>query len=204
MPSTVYDIRMMLWDQSYQRWISEELFSFGWFFNIIFLALLYTVWILVVDKKRLREILLFGALMAVVGGFVDVVGVSIGLWEYRTRLLPFSPALFPFDYTVIPIFFMLALQYTSTWRNYFIGSALATAAFSFIVLPVYVAVGITQHHNFNYVISFILTYTTGIVVKFVYDWITKVELQTAPDKRHNIFLKARPAQKPLLERRKEK
>jgi len=122
---------MEFWKQSYQRWSTQEIFSFAWFFNIAFMVILYVIWAMVVDKQKLRELLLFGSFVAVSATFIDIVAVSIGLWEYKVRLFPINPAPFPFDFTVVPILNMLVLQYTSSWRNYLIGSLLASSDFFF-------------------------------------------------------------------------
>ena len=97
----LYNIHMEFWKQSYQRWSTQELFSFAWFFNIAFMIMLYVIWAKLVDKRKLRALLLFGSFVAVSGTFIDIIAVSTGLWEYKVRLFPISPAPFPFDYTVV-------------------------------------------------------------------------------------------------------
>lgn len=133
MQRTLYDIRMEYWQNSFQHWISKEVLSFSWFFMIAFLIIFYAVWIRLADKRRLKDLLLFGSLISVVAAFIDIVGVTTGLWQYTTRIVPFSPALFPFDYTIIPILYMLVLQYTNSWRNYLIGSLLASVLNCFVI-----------------------------------------------------------------------
>lgn len=140
-----------------------------------FLIISYIVWIKLVDKRRLKEILLFGSFVAVAAGFIDLVGVTAGLWEHDTRLFPFSPSLFPFDYTIVPILYMLVIQYTSSWRNYLIGSLLVAAFNSFVINPVYVMVGILQYHKFNYFYMFVLIFVVTTIIKAIYNWITNIE-----------------------------
>ncbi len=175
MQKSLYDLQIELWKLSYQRWSTQELFSLPWFFNIAFLLILYVIWIKLLDKRRIREILLFGSLIAVSATFIDIAAVTTGLWEYKVRLLPISPAPFPFDYTVVPILYMFVLQYTSSWFNYLIGSLVASALFSFVISPVYVLFGIKEYHNFNYFYLFILVFVVTTIVKFVYNWITTIE-----------------------------
>ncbi len=175
----LYEIQMELWKNSIQRWSTQELFSFGWLFNLAFIAILYVIWVKLVDKQRLKELLLFGSLIAVCAGFIDMVGITIGIWEYKVRLFPVSTALFPFDYTVIPILYMLVLQYTMSWRNYLIGSLLASTFFSFVVSPIYALVGIKQYHHFNYFYMFILVFVITTIIKVIYNWITAIEYRNS-------------------------
>lgn len=177
MQNSLYNLRLEYWHESYKHWISQELFSFPWFFNIAFLAILYIVWVKIVDKKRLRELLLFGALLAVASVLIDTIAVTIGLWEYNISLFPISPAPFPFDFTVIPISFMFVSQYTSTWRTYLIGALFAAGVFSFVLEPVYVLLGIKIFHKFNYFYMFVLVFVVTIAIKAIFNWIVSIELK---------------------------
>lgn len=179
---SLYDIQMELWKYSFQRWSTKELFSFAWLFNIAVIIILYVIWVKVVDKRRLKDLLLFGSLIAVCAGFIDMAGITIGLWEYKVRLLPVSTSLFPFDYTAIPILYMLVFQYTISWRNYLIGSLLASAFFSFVISPIYVLIGIKQYHNFNYLYMFILVFVITTIVKVIYNWVTAIEYKNSQNK----------------------
>ena len=175
MEKSLYDLRMEYWNQSYQHWVSEEFLSFPWFFNAVFLLICYTVWIKLVNKQKVKDILLFGSFIAVAAAFIDVIGVTTGLWQYTTRLFPFSPALFPFDYTIVPVLYMLVLQYTSSWQNYLAGSLLASAITAFVINPVYVLVGILKYHKFNYLYMFLLIFTVTTIIKFIYNWISTLD-----------------------------
>lgn len=182
MQKSLYELHMEYWGQLYKHWVSEEVLSFAWFFNIAFLLVFYVVWIKLVDKRRLRDLLLFGSLIAVVATFLDIVAVTIGLWEYKVRLFPLGTAPFPFDFTIIPILYMLVLQYTSTWRSYLTGSLLASSLIAFAIIPVYVLLGKEQYHNFNYFYMFILIFVVTTIIKAIYNWIANIEHKNALNK----------------------
>jgi hypothetical protein len=173
---------MEYWRESYKHWLSQELFTFPWFFNIAFLIVLYIVWIKIVDKQRLQELILFGALLSVASVLVDTIAVTIGLWEYKVSIFPISPAPFPFDYTVLPIFYMTVMQYTSTWRGYLIGSLVSASVFSFIIEPVYIWLGIKVFYHFNYFYMFVLVLAVTITIKAIYNWIVSIDLSQKTDK----------------------
>lgn len=46
----MYETSRLLISQSYQHWISQELFSTGWFIIISFLIVVYAVWFNLVEK----------------------------------------------------------------------------------------------------------------------------------------------------------
>ena len=175
MPTTLYEAITLTGRISQERWLSQELFSFPWFFNIITLALIYALWIKLVDRKRLRELLLFGSFIAVSAAIIDLIATSQGLWEYTNRVFPIYPATFPFDFTVVPILYMLVMQYTSTWKSFLLGSVIASGIFSFIISPIYIWVGTKVYHNFNYVYMFLLVFIDTLVLRAIYNWVTSIE-----------------------------
>lgn len=175
MQGTLQNIQETYWNQMYDRWLSIEIGSFGWFFNIVFLLVVYIIWIRIVDKRRIKELLLFGALISVFAGFIDLVAISTGLWEYKIRLVPINPATFPFDYTIVPIMSMTALQFTSSKRGYFLAATAISAIFSFIISPIYNALGIKEYHNFSYFYMFVLVLSVTTMTKYIYDWISSVQ-----------------------------
>jgi hypothetical protein len=192
MEKSLYNLRMELWHESFKDWINNDLFTFPWFFNIALLALFYVIWIKIVDKKRLQGLLLFGALLAVASVLVDTIAVTIGLWEYNVSIFPLSPAPFPFDFTIIPILFMLALQYTTSWRNYLIGSIIASSIFSFIIEPLYVWLGIKTLHKFNYLYLFIIVLVVTTAINAIFKWIVKITLKHSGNVSEASKIKSKP------------
>lgn len=187
MDKSLYSIRMEYWQESYNHWLTQEIFTFPWFFNIVFLLVLYVIWIKIVDKSRLRELLLYGALLSVASVLVDLIAVTIGLWEYNISLFPLSPAPFPFDFTVLPILYMIVLQYTSSWRNYFIGSLLAAFVFSFIIEGVYIWLEIKILHKFNLFYMFGLVLLVTTILKVIYNWIVSIETKDSGNQAKKAF-----------------
>jgi hypothetical protein len=184
MGQTLYNLRMEYWQQSYKHWATQELFTFPWIFNVVFLLILYIIWVKIVDKHRLRGLILYGSLLSVAAVLIDTIAVTIGLWEYTVSIFPLSPAPFPFDYTVLPIFYMTVLQYTSTWRGYLTGSLVAAALFSFIIEPIYIGLGIKVFHHFNYFFMFVLVLAVTTAIKVIYNWITSIELKNSTNRKN--------------------
>ncbi|SPF41251.1 conserved membrane hypothetical protein [Candidatus Desulfosporosinus infrequens] len=172
----VYETSRLLANQSYQHWVSQELFSFGWFLTIIVLAVVYTIWLKLVDKSKLRDLLLLGSLCAVGFLITDIVFLSFfGTVEFKIRLFPFDPPIFLVSVTKAPIVYMLVQQYTSSWKGYLLWASIGAAVLAFVLLPIYSLLGILQLHNWNYFYQFLLILTGGILARAALLWITGIE-----------------------------
>jgi hypothetical protein len=160
----LYETARLLAYQSYQQWISTELFSLGWFVMIGVLAVVYAIWLKIVDKNKITSLLLLGSLCAVGFGLSDIILEGFfGLWEYQIRLLPLIPSVFITSFTIGPILFMTVAQYTTSWKSYLIWGSIGTAVICFGLIPIYGMLGIIKLHNFNNFYGFFLYMTGGII-----------------------------------------
>ena len=193
------------WNIQYLRWLGEELFSSGWLVVIGTMAVSYAILLLLIDKSRIREIILYGALLAVSFGFIDVVGTNTGLWAYKTHFLPFNPSLFPFTYTVHPIAHLLVYQYTYSWQSFTIWNTIATAFFAFIAHPFYVWTNVLWLGKWNYVYSFIVGLVDTFFIRAIVIWLANIEQKHSTQKsRAALFPTLQPAMKQLDKDNEEK
>ncbi|MDF2635526.1 MAG: hypothetical protein K0R78_2400 [Pelosinus sp.] len=162
----MYETARLLSGQSYQHWISNEFLSFSWFFAVGMLAVFYTVWFKLVDKRKLGQLLLLGTLSSV--GFIigEIVLLStLGLAEYKIRVLPLTPPLFLVSVTIAPILFMLIQQFTTSWKSYVLWVLIGMGALAFGLIPLYSLIGILQLYKWNYFYQFLLMITNGIIAR---------------------------------------
>jgi hypothetical protein len=185
-----------LWNILYTRWLSEELFSFNWFFIVGTILIMYAVLIKLIDKSRLREILLYGSFLAVSFGYIDVTGATMGLWVYNTHFLPLNPSLFPFTYTLHPIIHVFAYQYASSWQSFSIINTLATLLLAFVGQPIYVGLQIVVLNNWNYFYTFVVSMVVTFFARAVVIWLANIEQKhaTTPS-RASLVPKLQPAMK---------
>jgi len=97
----IHQLRLELWNVSYTQWKTQTLFSIQWWSIIALVAISYAIWWVIVDKRRLSQILLFGSLVAVQRIVMDIIGTNAVLWSYDIRETPFFPSAFQLDFTVI-------------------------------------------------------------------------------------------------------
>jgi len=172
----VYETSRLLAYQTYQHWVSKELFSFGWFLEIIVLTIVYIIWLKLVDKSNLRNLLLLGALASV--GFIIadlVLFNNLGLIEFKIGIFPMIAQIFIVTITIVPILFMLVQQYTSSWKGYLLWASIGAAIISFGLGPIYTTVGIIQLHNWNFFYQFLLMLTGGILSRAALLWVIGIE-----------------------------
>lgn len=181
----LYETSRLLADLSYQQWISSELFSFGWFVSVGVLIATYGIWFKLVDKRRIKDLLLLGSLCAVAFAVVDTVCVGyLGLWGFTIRLFPFQPPLFIIGLTMGPIMYMLVFQYTSTWKNFLLWNGIGCAIIVLGVLPLYSVLGIFQLYKWNWFFHYLLFFAAGTVARALLFWFTSIE-QSQPQSSHS-------------------
>ncbi|HWR42216.1 CBO0543 family protein [Sporomusa sp.] len=164
---SINEIQNMLWPQLYTHWVNVEIFSFPWWFSVLFLAVSYIIWWKLLDKSRLIELLLFGSLLAVMSAVIDTIADNLMLWQYLVKIFPFTPAFFPFHLTLAPITLMIVYQYTNNWSRYLLGTVFAAAIYSFIIAPLFVAIGEVQLLKWNHGYTFITYIVRALMARWV-------------------------------------
>lgn len=167
---------------------------------LLIMIVAYILLVKYIDRSRLFEILLYGSLLAVSYGFLDVTGTTVGWWAYETRFVPLIPSLFPITYTLHPILNMAVYQLTFSWRSFLIWNTILTAFFAYVGLPIFVWLHILHLGNWNYTYSFIVALGTSTLAKAVIVWLIglqekgKQESQSESYPLNSLF---QPATKPL-------
>ncbi|AIF53174.1 CBO0543 family protein [Pelosinus sp. UFO1] len=168
-----HQLQLQIWNITWNRYITEELFSYQWWGSLIFLFVLYVIWLKLLDKARTFEIVLFGSFVAVQAVFIDIAGYSIGLWQHNIRLFPIVPGVFPIDFTVVPILLMFAQQYGSSWSKYLIWSALGSILFSFGISPAFQFFDIKAYYNWSFSYFFFLMMIVSVTSRLAIQLVEK-------------------------------
>ena len=163
----IASIKIDLWQRLYSTWLTTELFSFTWWFSVLFLGISYFLWWKLLDKSKLVELLLFGSLIAVVSSFIDLIAENLVLWQYTVKILPFSPAFFPFHLTLAPLVLMLVYQYSDSWNKFLRYSVIAGGIYAFAIIPLFVLVGESRLIHWNYFNNFITFLARAIFCRWI-------------------------------------
>jgi hypothetical protein len=103
----IHQARSTLHDLVLTKWVTEDFFSPRWWGMLVFIIFSYVLCLILLDKRRLSKIFLFGSLMTVGMTVYETIGVSFVLWYCATPLLPIVPCNFASDLTIIPLYYML-------------------------------------------------------------------------------------------------
>ena len=152
----IHQLKLELWNLTYTQWRTETLFSLKWWILIALIIISYAIWLIIVDKRRLSQILLFGSLIAAGRIFMDIIGSNAALWSYLIREIPFFPSPFLHDFTLTPLALMIVYQYCHSWKKFIIWTIIATGIISFILFPILMTFGYLQLYNWNLFYSFTL------------------------------------------------
>ncbi len=170
----IHQSRLITWNLVYILW-KGELFSSRWFALVSLMVIFYVVWWILIDKRRLSDLLLFGSFIAVLRVLYENTFVGMGAWTYQVRIFPLTINLFMPDLTMVPLAFMLIYQYTASWKSYFLGSIVASGIWAFAVTPLFKVFDIIVFHNWNYFYSFIAALLTALLARFFFLLVIKIE-----------------------------
>ncbi|MBT2734781.1 CBO0543 family protein [Bacillus sp. ISL-7] len=163
----IIDIQKKLSEMRNEHWYHHDLFTPQWWFLLIITILPWIVWWFLVDRTRIKQIWLYGALMTILIIHLDDIGSSLGLWNYPYKLIGLIPRLNPIDASVLPVLHMLVYQYFTKWKAFLITNIITALLYSYVAEPFFVKIHIYQLLNWKYSYSFPGYVLKAVVVKYI-------------------------------------
>lgn len=151
------------------HFIQDVLWSYQWWILVLTIIVLWTAWVILVDRKRLRNILLVGLFAMGFALVLDDIGLSMALWNYPYKIAFFSTRLSPVDMVVLPIAFMFIYQYCRKWGLYILFCILFSAFASFVAEPIFVKLDMYTIIHWKFIYSAPIYVAIGIVTKGAVD-----------------------------------
>lgn len=167
----IYELENQLTQARIQNWIHHDLLSYQWW---ILLAVLFIPWLLWwkwVDKTRLIEIALYGAITLVSASFLDAILSELCLWDYHFYVIPLWPRLISADFSVIPVTYMFIYQYFQEWKGFLFALLIISVIFAFAGEPLLVWLNIYTLHGWKHFYSLPLYFVLGVLVKYLNQWL---------------------------------
>lgn len=153
--------------QDINHWLNHELFSWNWWLLVAFTVIPWIIWIMIVDRRRLLEILLFGTLIIISTSYLDTVGFDLIFWVYPFRLIPIGTLAIPFDISMVTVTYMLMYQFFNSWKSYSKALIFMAIIFAFIGEPVSIVLNLVYYIQWKYYYSFLYYIVIGILVKVI-------------------------------------
>lgn len=168
------DLHALYIHSRYDHWLQYELYTWQWWLLIICPIAFWLLWIKVVDRKKVIEILLYGLLIFIFTTAMDAIGIAYLLWDYQIKTLSKLPHIFSLDTAVFPVIYMLIYQYYPRWNTYLTSIVVMSAVFSFVGEPFLAWIGIYIMLKWKYVYSFPVFIAIGIICKVFVDWLVSI------------------------------
>ncbi|MBC7914550.1 MAG: hypothetical protein H7Y07_10560 [Pyrinomonadaceae bacterium] len=134
----IFQARTTLHNLILVKWLEEDVFSPRWWSIVVLVALSYLLCFSLFDKRRLSKLFLFGSLLTVGVVVYETVGVNFVFWVCATPIFPIIPCLFVPYLTILPVYYMLIFQYTTTWRQFSLWNLVAVSVYSLVLLPIFI------------------------------------------------------------------
>ncbi|WP_318184054.1 CBO0543 family protein [Metabacillus idriensis] len=97
--------------------------------------MLWIIWSKLVKRDIILEILFVWYHNYHTTTLLNVVGLHYRFWDYPIAFLPIIPRAFPFDFSMIPVAYMLLYQYFRTWKFFIIAQITMALTYAFIGEP---------------------------------------------------------------------
>ncbi|MFD2703647.1 CBO0543 family protein [Paenibacillus shunpengii] len=92
-------------------WRNHVLFTRQWWLGVGLSICPWLIWIGIRDQRATGQFLLSGFTIIIVSSWLDQLGISMGLWHYHWEVIPFMPANFPWNFSLLPVTVMFLNQY---------------------------------------------------------------------------------------------
>ena len=172
---TIIEIREYMWTLLLDYWKTHTLFSFNWWFLFVTTIGVLILWLWLLDKSRVIEIITFGLLLSTIVFILDLIGITMVLWSYPDRLAPILTPIIEVHKMHMPIIYMLIYQYFKPWKSFILVIIFASFIFAFVLEPITVWLGIYIIHNWRYMYSFPIYISLGIALKYLMIKLKQIE-----------------------------
>jgi hypothetical protein len=99
-------------NEAYQRyWLKHTLFHWDFWLNVMFSIIPIVVWIIVRKRESSNRLLFSGMFVFIVSSYLDILGIHEGKWFYTGKVLPYLASFLPWDWSILPVFTMLLIQF---------------------------------------------------------------------------------------------
>ncbi|OPH47391.1 hypothetical protein BC351_40085 [Paenibacillus ferrarius] len=159
-----------------QYWLHYDLFTLQWWLLLALLIIPWVVWWRLADKKRLKDIVLFGVSISYLIFLLDHIGYELNLWLYPHKLTRIIPESSAFDLGILPVLHMLLFQYFTRWRSYLIANTLMATVFVLLCEPISVWIGLYKILHWKYIYSFPLYILKAVLIKGIFEIVKRKQI----------------------------
>jgi hypothetical protein len=150
---------------AFENWISTEVLTWSWWFLVAVSILPWFIFFRFLDRNRVLPIWSLGLMVVIITSFTDDLGSELNVWIYPIKLVPVGLLAYPFDFTIIPVAYMLIYQYFNTWKTFNVALVCMALLFAFVGEPISVWFGTVSYLGWKYSYSFVFYILTGNIAR---------------------------------------
>ena len=165
--AAIVNLQKLLYQMRVSEWINNDIFTFRWWILLLSFVIPWFIWYNLVDKGRLKEMLLYLLSTSGIAILLDETGIALGMWAYPVNLIPILPRLITVNYSTVPIIFVLIYQYFPGWKPFIIANIILSLVFSFILEPILVWMDLYDLVTWKYVYSVPMYLFAAIILKWI-------------------------------------
>ena len=81
----IVNLKKLLYQVRFNDWINNDIFTSRWWILLLSFIVPWFIWFLLVDKGRLKEMLLYLLSTASIAILLDESGITLGMWLILLR-----------------------------------------------------------------------------------------------------------------------
>jgi hypothetical protein len=153
------------YNEKIQIWIDHVFLSWRWWIGVAVVVVCLLIWFWIRKHENADRLFYAGFFTAILTTFLNLTGMTFGLWEYSYELIP-AEAYIPWDFFLLPTVIMLLLLFKPNLNLWY--KAIFLGAFtSFVGLPVITWLGLYKPMNWNYIYSFPIMVVIYLLAHFI-------------------------------------
>ncbi|NOV90728.1 hypothetical protein DE170_003960 [Clostridium acetobutylicum] len=151
----------------YNLWSNHMIYTWRWWLQVLIAILPWILWVIIRKKESAGRLLYAGFFTMLIATYTDVLGTTLGLWEYPVKLLPIFPPMAPWDSTVMPVTTMIFLQY-KTEINPFLKAFIYSFFGAYVLEPLAVILKLYKPFGWKHIYSFIVFFVIYIFTNYIF------------------------------------
>ncbi|WP_010173743.1 CBO0543 family protein [Bacillus coahuilensis] len=164
-------------DSFISYWWEHNFLTPEWWVLVILSVLSPIVWWVLVNKKNIIVITLFGLFYGMAAIILDSIGSNAIIWSYPVQVSPYLfPQLYPYDVGIVLIPFMLVYQrYGENFKKFLFASLALSFFLAFVAEPIMEFFHIYKEITWKNIYSFPIYFLLAVICWWIVHEFKKIE-----------------------------
>lgn len=152
------------------NWRNHVLFTWKWWLVVCLSVIPWFLTFFFLKKEKRKQYFISSIILMVITSFLDISGLTYDLWRYYVTPMPILGGFFPWNFSIIPIFFIISYEVFSNLSP-MVKSVIVALMYAYIGEPIADFLGLTRHHQWRHTYSvpiyiglYLISYYGGLIV----------------------------------------